>query len=144
MAIDKDIISGIKDAVQSCNVSFLVGSGISNPYLITLGGIEKLLTEIADDQEFDENSKNIIMLSLYKNYFEGVMLRNCDAFLTKDENKDAYNKVLNNYRIFLNAINCVLLHRDNVLLNKQINLFTTNIDVFFERALVKKNVMRNI
>ena len=30
-----------KDIFQSCNINFLIGSGLSRPYLPTLGNIEK-------------------------------------------------------------------------------------------------------
>lgn len=32
--------------IQDCNISFLIGSGLSNPYFGTLGRIEVWLTEL--------------------------------------------------------------------------------------------------
>jgi len=38
-------VNKIKDSTQSGNVSFLIGSGMSRPYLDTLDSIEKDLTQ---------------------------------------------------------------------------------------------------
>ena len=48
---EKKIIAHIKDAMQSCNMNFLMGSGLSKPYLITLGNIEILLQALSQDKE---------------------------------------------------------------------------------------------
>ena len=49
MKIDK-----IKDLIQSCHVNFLLGSGISRPYLSTLGNSEILLTELSQKKGLDQ------------------------------------------------------------------------------------------
>ena len=39
----------LRNFIQSSNINFLYGSGISRPYLSTLGNIEKWLTKLAED-----------------------------------------------------------------------------------------------
>lgn len=39
----------LRNFIQSSNINFLYGSGISRPYLSTLGNIEKWLTKVAED-----------------------------------------------------------------------------------------------
>ena len=39
----------LRNFIQSSNINFLYGSGISRPYLATLGNIEKWLTMLAED-----------------------------------------------------------------------------------------------
>lgn len=124
-----------KDTIQSCNVNCLVGSGLSRPYLITLGKIEILLDALDKETGISEEIRTIVKSSLYKTYFEGVMVKNLDSYkMTGDEAKN-YSYVLNNYKEFLQHLNEIILFRYNTLLNKQINIFTTNVDLFFEKAL---------
>lgn len=39
----------LRNFIQSSNLNILYGSGISRPYLSTLGNIEKWLTKLAED-----------------------------------------------------------------------------------------------
>ncbi len=120
----------LKDVIQDCNLNFLLGSGLSSPYLRTLGNIEVLLTHI-EQCALPDNQKEILRCSLYKLYFDDVMAKNL-AILKSDaaaaDNMRAYNG-------FLRTLNSILLRRRSSLLGKEINLFTTNIDVFIEKTL---------
>lgn len=120
----------IKDTIQDCNINFLIGSGLSLPYLKTLGNIESLLTEL-EKRDLKADTKKLIRVSLYKKYFDEVIAKNAQI-LTPDVD---VNTVLNQYHIFLRALNSILLKRRVTLLSKEVNLFTTNIDIFFEKAL---------
>lgn len=120
----------IKDIIQDCNINFLLGSGLSSPYLKTLGDIEILLTQL-EETNIDEEQKSVLRCSLYKKYFDGAISQNTKILESKPETKD----VLNDYEKFLKVINSILLKRKSTILSKQVNLFTTNIDVFIEKAL---------
>jgi len=120
----------IEELVQDCNLNFLIGSGLSSPYLRTLGQIETLLTQL-DQSGADESEKKIVRCSLYRAYFAGVMLKNC-KLLKGDPDAKA---ILANYYDFLKVIAEILLKRKSSILGKEANLFTTNIDVFLERAV---------
>jgi hypothetical protein len=120
----------IKDTVQDCNLNFLLGSGLSSPYLKTLGQIEALLTSL-EQRALQENQEKIIRCSLYRSYFDGVMSKNCKVL--KDD-ADA-EPILSNYYEFLKTINEILLRRKSTILGKEVNLFTTNIDIFLEKAI---------
>ena len=63
----------LRNFIQSSNINFLYGSGISRPYLSTLGNIEKWLTKVAEDDS-KETYKEVIKASLYKAYCEEVIL----------------------------------------------------------------------
>lgn len=135
-------IERIKDLIQSCHINFLLGSGISKPYLSALGNIEKLLTDLSKQSELKKEKYELIKASIYKLYFEKVMWPNIDGFdflefeVDPDEGtKEAYDIVLDNYKEFLTYLNEILLYRYSRILNKQINLFTTNIDLFIEKAV---------
>lgn len=140
-------IEKLKDLIQSCHMNCMIGSGISRPYLSTLNNIEKLLTELSNKKDLDEIVYNIIKASIYNVYFSEVMWpNNIDS---DDENRfnfevgdsqtkgtdESYKLTLSNYRSFLSLLNEMVQLRYSSILNKQINLFSTNIDVFVERAI---------
>ena len=89
----------IKDTIQDCNINFLLGSGLSKPYLETLGKIEFLLTEL-EEAEIDQDIKNIIRVSLYKKYFDEVIKKN-PKIIEDDANS---KEVLDYYHHFIKTI----------------------------------------
>jgi len=134
----------IKELIQSCNINFLIGSGLSNPYLSTLGNIEKLLTDLNQNKHKDFD---IIKASIYRIYCVDVIFRNLDSeikyyskeklneSITEKSKYEKYTEVLDEYKQLLLSLNEILLFRHNNLLTKQINFFSTNIDLFMEKAL---------
>lgn len=121
----------LKDTVQDCNINFLIGSGMSAPYLSTLWNIETLLTELHNDSTLENNQKRYIRASIYKKFFADVIDKNI-AIL---EDATSAKPVVSSYKNFFEIINKIILKRKNNLLTKQVNLFTTNIDICLEKAL---------
>ncbi len=124
------MLDRILDTVESCNLNFLIGSGLSSPYLRTLGLIETLLTDL-EKEELPEGEKRLIRCSLYKSYFDGVISKNRRILEGDLEAKP----VLDGYFDFLRNINKILLKRKSTILGKEVNLFTTNIDIFLEQTI---------
>ena len=120
----------IKDTIQDCNINFLVGSGLSFPFLETLGNIEALLTEL-DATALPDGKKKLIKASLYKSYFDGAISKNLEIVQESLGSKG----VLASYHGFLRIWNSMLLRRKSTILSKEANIFTTNVDVFLEKAL---------
>ncbi len=142
MKSDKFNIIELKDIVQDCNINFLLGSGMSMPYLLTLGKIEQFLTELAEKKEknkITDEQEKIIRVSLYKKFFDGAISKNLDIL----NGNNGASVVLSNYEKFLKTLNSILLNRKSTILNKQVNLFTTNVDIFLEKALENTNVEYN-
>ena len=133
-------IKNLKQLIQSSHINFLYGSGLSRNYLSTLGSIEKLLTETSEANIEDE-LKNIIKASLFATYVETVM-EPCLQEKIKG-NQGEYDKTFQEYVRFLNSINHIISRRNVNLIDKQINLFTTNIDDFMEKAAEKTMVEFN-
>lgn len=127
----------LRNFIQSSNINFLYGSGISRPYLSTLGNIEKWLNKVAED-DGKETYKDVIKASLYKAYCDVVILKNHYFYHDKDflETKSAYTD-------FFSVCNELMNKRNAQLLNKQINLFTTNIDLLAEETLEKSGIELN-
>lgn len=131
-------IKRIKDVIQDCNLNFLIGSGLSAPYLRTLGNIELLLTQLAESN-LQTELVILIRASLYKEYFDGVMANNLKVVAADPECEE----VLRNYRTFIDLLNSILLRRKSTILSKEANIFTTNVDVFLEKALEDAGVEYN-
>lgn len=121
----------IINTLESCNLNFLLGSGLSMPYLKTLGDIESLLTSLEERGGVGDDTKKLIRASLYKKYFDGVIVGNLKIL----ESGTVCQPVLENYHKFLKIINTILLKRKTTILSKEVNLFTTNVDIFIEKAL---------
>lgn len=123
----------IKKIIESCHLNFLVGSGASRPFLGTLGSIENLLTELAKSNISDEN-KTIIDTSIKKHYWDvaikGNLVINNTGIINLDKTKKAYSE-------FYLSLNSILNKRKTNLISKQVNIFTTNMDLFNEDALEK-------
>ncbi|MDE0518722.1 MAG: SIR2 family protein [Bdellovibrionales bacterium] len=139
-----NLINELRDTIQDCNINFLIGSGLSMPYLSLLGKTERLLTELSDKkekEEIEENLEKIIKASLYKAFFDGIISKNINLLEGSDDEK--LDEVLNNYQEFIKIINTIFLNRRNTILSKQINLFTTNFDIFLERTLEVTSVEYN-
>jgi hypothetical protein len=127
--VNDKLIERIKNTVQDGNLNFLLGSGLSRPFLATLGNIESLLTE-CDETSMDDQVRKIVHASIYRHYFVEVIQKNLQI---RDSDASA-SDVLGEYKKFLKTWNSILLLRRNTLLSKEINLFTTNIDIFLEMA----------
>jgi hypothetical protein len=128
----------LKNTIQDCNLNFLLGSGLSCPFLRVLGNIETLLTEV-EGAAIDETQRKIIKTSLYKKYFDEIIAKNLEVLA----GGIAANPVLLQYKALLRCLNSVLMKRKVTILSKEINLFTTNIDIFLEKALEELNLEYN-
>src|SRR6266446_2539263 len=124
------MLDRILETVESCNLNFLIGSGLSAPYLRTLGLIESLLTDL-EKKELPEGEKKLIRCSLYKSYFDGVIAKNRRLL----ENDPEAKPVLDGYFEFVKRINTILLRRKSTILGKEVNFFTTNVDIFLEHTI---------
>lgn len=116
--------------IQSANINFMIGSGASRPYLATLGSIETWLTQLADDRKSEKAEYIVVEASIYKAFYETVIKPN---HLISDIDVN-YTETKNNYKTFLAAWNGIMNKRNSRIHNKQVNLFTTNVDLMFEHS----------
>lgn len=131
------------DRIQDSNINFLFGSGMSAGYLDILSNIEQLLTELNDDKTIaDDKQKALIRASILNKYFEGVIEKNINI-LDETLTDLKLTSTLNSYKTFFRTINQLILLRRNKLLSKQVNIFTTNIDIFLERGVEEAGLESN-
>ena len=120
----------LRTIVESAHLNFLIGAGTSSPYFAPLGNIEEALTQVADSQA-SEAAKALVRASIQAYFFEQVLAPN-----TKIIKRDATaESVLQSYARFVRTLNRILLRRRSTLLSKQVNIFTTNVDMLFEVAM---------
>ena len=137
---DKEL-EKIEKIIESSHINFMIGSGASRDYLETLNNIESLLTTL-DTQPNNE----ILETSIKYEYFDKCIrgnLRLINNLILSPEKEAQYNKTKNSYFEFIKALNIILLKRKTNLLNKQINLFTTNMDLFLDKTLDESNIEFN-
>lgn len=120
----------IKKVIESCHLNFLIGSGASKPHLGTLGTIEQLLTELAKKPESDD--KIVVDASIKRHYFDISIKGNLDIEKGTDPKLIATKE---EYRKFFESLHIILNKRKSNLISKQVNVFTTNMDLFMEYAM---------
>jgi len=122
-------VDQLRDIVQDAHLNFLVGAGASSRLFGMLGDVESNLTEI-DQSTADGQSKKRARASLYADFFDAVLVKNRNLL---GEEASALG-VIAEYGRFLQTLNRVLLRRKSTTINKQVNLFTTNVDLAIEVA----------
>nr|WP_068890977.1 SIR2 family protein [Pedobacter panaciterrae] len=134
-----------KKIIESCHLNFLIGSGASRNYFATLGNVEDLLTELAKKPVGKE--KNILETSIKKDYFDkaisGNLYINNIAGIKDAAVADELKNTKTNYQDFLVALNIILLRRRSNIISRQVNLFTTNMDLFLDVTLEEINLEYN-
>ena len=120
----------LRTIVESAHLNFLIGAGTSNPYFAALGNIEDALTELSD-VDAPEPSKALVRASIQAYFFEKVLAPNANI-VKRDASAES---VLRSYACFVRTLNRILLRRRSTLLSKQVNIFTTNVDMLFEVAM---------
>ena len=132
--MDQKIIQELSEVVQSANLNFLFGAGTSVPFLPLLGSVEQKLNA----------AKGIAERELqYKVYLNNVMLPNKKIVKGELKGDTNYIKTCQVYQDFIKAVTDVLIRRKSTILSKQVNLFTTNIDIIMERCLEELSVEYN-
>lgn len=124
----------LKKVIESCHLNFLIGSGLSAPYLAILGQIEELLTK----NESSNQPNKIIETSIKKHYFDKSIKGNLailDDSKLEEFNEDDFNGVNDNYSNFIKSLHTILSYRESNIVSKQVNLFTTNMDLFLDKTI---------
>lgn len=122
-------IERLRDVVDDSHLNFLMGAGASASMFDALGDVEDALTGLSKLSITDE--LQVARASIYARFFDGVLAKNIDLVA----NPTSAEPLLVEYRRFLTSLNRILLRRRSSLLNKQANIFTTNVDLAFEVSL---------
>ncbi|MES5379216.1 SIR2 family protein [Mycolicibacterium conceptionense] len=120
----------LRTIIQDSRLNFLIGAGTSSSFFAALGNIEQALTDLAA-RTGSAKSKLLVRASIQAYFFENVLVPN-RRIVDRDRSAEG---VLHSYARFLRTLNRILMKRHSSLLPKQVNVFTTNIDMVFEVAL---------
>jgi len=142
-------ISEFIKVIQSCHINILIGSGTSMPFLSTLDNIENNISFVEEHRSELSKNADLIKCSIFKEYliksiFRNLffLLNNADTYIQKCEVThkgiaDKFIEVRDNYNTFISNLLKIISARDIQLLSKQINVFTTNVDIFIDNSLEK-------
>lgn len=122
-----ELIKILQKTVQSCNLNFLIGSGCSIPAIKALGPVEQEVEKLyEEDNEKEAEAKLAEFLKPFIRSTEQVIENNPD---------DNHKTTIQNYSEFLKIISLLLFERKSNILHKQATIFSTNYDMFIEKAV---------
>ena len=124
----------LKEIIQSGHLNLLIGSGCSLDYLSTLKDIEERMNV--------EATRETAQKDYYKLIKKSKAILN-DTLETDDEEKNKLNKTKQNYDLFFGFWANVLANRSLHIVNKQVNIFTTNFDMFMEDSSERLGIPYN-
>lgn len=125
----------LQDLLVSKNINFLLGAGASAPYFSALNNMENLITDIGSSNLNNiekEELKNLLIL-----YF--LILSVCDNYSLISQKEDTVNPLLMNsileqYTSLINIVSNYMFLRNSKINPIRVNVFTTNYDLFLEKA----------
>lgn len=125
-----------KEIIQSGHINLLIGAGCSSKYLETLHDIEDRMNKA------NTNTREDAQKDYYKLLIKSKAI--LDESLNKgDTEKDKLKKTKRNYDSFLDFWANILSRRSLHIVNKQINIFTTNFDIFIEDSCERLSIPYN-
>ena len=123
-----------KEIIQSGHINLLLGAGCSLDYLTTLSDIENRMSEKSTKEQAQKDYYNLIKKS------KAIL----DESLESDKGeKEKLNKTKQNYDIFLSFWVDTISSRSLHIVNKQVNIFTTNFDMFIEDSCERLGIPYN-
>jgi hypothetical protein len=124
----------LKEIIQSGHINLLIGSGCSRDYLSTLQDIENRMN--------DEATREIAQKDYYKliKKSKAVLDPSREANVAEQSN---LTKTKQKYDTFLNFWAEIISRRSLHIVNKQVNIFTTNFDMFMEDTCERLGIPYN-
>lgn len=124
---DKDeLLDRLMKMFQSANINFLFGSGASYPAISVAGDIEAEISSLFQGGKNTDAEKKI------NDFLHGIQAPMNDLIRgAANANNDT---VLASHREFLSTLQNILVERKSSTLRRQATVFTTNYDLFFEKA----------
>ena len=116
-------------AYQSSHINFLIGSGASLPAIEAAGNVEN------DIQKLYETGKSEYIDKANRKKYDFLLgVQKPTNLLIRNEPCCNNSRTTVNYKRLLNGIAQILHDRNTTLLPKQSSIFTTNYDLFIEKA----------
>lgn len=113
-------------SIQSCHVNFLIGAGASCPGIPAGGEVEQEIVALLEAGDTEAATEKTITLA---KTFAGPTRE-----LIAGECSGTVEGCLENYVEFIQTVDALLSERKTSLLPRQASIFTTNYDLFIEKA----------
>jgi len=121
-------------AFQSAHLNFLIGSGASLPGIPAAGNIELEIAKLFDDDKQEE------ALSKMCEFVASVQSPTNELIECRDNPNNS--ECVDRYSDLLGIIESILVERRTDLLPKQANVFSTNYDLYVEKASERHSGIR--
>jgi hypothetical protein len=125
---DTDFSKSLARSFQSGRINFLIGSGASLPAIPVAGAIEQEIRLLFDIDDAVEARKRLY------NFLHGV--HEPTNKLIAEASDAAIDETVSHFRSYLGNIEGILSSRRTALLPKQATIFSTNYDLFVEKASI--------
>ena len=122
----EDIENTLARALQSARTNFLIGSGASLPAIPLTGDIESQINTLLAANKYTEAATMMVT------FITGI--QSPTSQLVAGERPSDIAETETNYREYLTILARLLIARKTELLPTQVNVFTTNYDLFIEAA----------
>lgn len=124
----------LKEIIQSGHINLLIGSGCSLDYLTTLKDIEDRMNVEETKEQAQKDYYNLMKKS------KSVLNESLE---TETAEKEKLTKTRQNYDSFLGFWANTISSRSLHIVNKQVNIFTTNFDMFMEDSCERLGIPYN-
>ena len=126
------LIGVLTKALQSGNINLLLGSGASMPAIGVAGKIETRANSLFSRGK-DGVAKKMLaeLLNAVNDPMNKLIKNNCADIAD----------TISNYERLVETLECLLVKRRSNILRRQINIFTTNYDLFIEAAVEKRRAL---
>jgi hypothetical protein len=121
-------------ALQSAHINYLIGAGASFPAVPAAGSVEQEIAAL-----FDSNQEQEGRARLY-GFLAGVQQPTNDLIAGTENVQNA--ETVRNYADYIGMIEIILTERRTTLLPKQATVFSTNYDLFVEKAALGYPALR--
>jgi len=125
---DTDFSKSLARSFQSGRINFLIGSGASLPAIPIAGAIEQEIALLYKAGDAIEARKRLY------NFLHGI--HEPTNKLIAEASDAAIDQTVANFRSYLGNIDRILSSRRTALLPKQATIFSTNYDLFVEKASI--------
>jgi len=125
-ATNDGLSKDLSRSFQSAHINFLIGSGASHPAIPLAGEVERQIEALQDAGDLEEAALRICNL-----------LRSVQEPTNRLVNgvpNATETATLGAYQTFVRALQTILTERRTTILPRQATIFTTNYDIFIERA----------
>jgi hypothetical protein len=131
---NEEIKRALTRSLQSAHINYLIGAGASFPAIPVAGSVEQEIAALYDSNQEEEGRARMY------GFLAGVQQPTNDLI---DGAANAQNaETVKNYAEYIGIIEVILMERRTNLLPKQATIFSTNYDLFVEKAALSYSALR--